>query len=209
MYNTFFVTMRFYQEDGNIASGSYSYIIKIDNNVMRCSRFDIVKGNEIKNYNSEETYNIGFVDNILVIESNDKSRIELMPKKQCSFMTGATGHFYRSGFALNPDNAYKNISSIIINLELGSDKKSIVPSATIEFTNGGKTTDAKVKVNSAGNLTLSWYAVYHPDTDTTDAEPDEFNILLIGEYQICIIGADNKVYDYSARTADSYLYPIT
>ena len=204
MYNTFFISMYFYQEDGSIASGSYNYILTIDQNVMHCTRFDIGEDNEIIDYNSEETYSIGFVDNILVIESNDKSRIELMPEDQCYFMNGNTNYFYRYGFLLNTDNAYKNISRFIINLELGSDKKSIVPTVIIEFINGGKTRDAKVTLNSGGNLTISWYAVYHPDTNTTDAEPDVVTIRLIGNYQLCIIDENDKVYDYSARTEKTY-----
>lgn len=204
MYNTFFISMDFYQEDGSIASGSYNYILTIDQNVMHCTRFDIGEDNEIIDYNSEETYSIGFVDNILVIESNDKSRIELMPEDQCYFMNGSRNYYYRSGFLLNTDNAYKNISRIMISLDLGSDKKSIVPTVIIEFINGGETRDAKVTLNSGGNLTISWYAVYHPDTNTTDAEPDVVTIRLIGNYELCIIDENDKVYDYSARTAKSY-----
>lgn len=207
LYNTFYVRMCFFTEDGTEAEGKYEYIYIIENNVMYCSRFSIGVDNTIILYDSIETYNIGFADNRLTIEAGG-SKTELIPQKLYRYIRNILSAYNVSGYLYDPDNAYLDITGISISVS-DENSGSFKESVTVYFADGGRTTDAEVKWNSWGNLTLSWYAVYHSDTGTTDAEPNCITISLIGDGPFFIIDEAGNIYNYGAESSDVYKDPAT
>ncbi|MBR3142683.1 MAG: toll/interleukin-1 receptor domain-containing protein [Clostridiales bacterium] len=206
LYNTFYVEMYFYTEIGSKAEGFYRYIYTIENNVMYCSRMDFGNNNEIIYYDSVETYKIGFIDNRLIIEA-DGSNIELIPRNLCYYILYLSTHYSAEGYLYDPDNAYLDITGISIGI---TNSKYDLPKETVKvyFKDGSYTTDAQAEWNSWGNPTLSWYAVYHPDTRTTDAEPNTISIRIMGEGPFFIVDEEGNAYNYTASSADVYKDPV-
>lgn len=208
-YNTFYVSMSFYTQAGSKADGRYEYIYTIDDSVMHCSRFIIGDNNEIVYYDdANEEYNISFTDNVLTLESDDGSTINLIPRLLYRYLQRLSSSYWIDGCLYNPDNCFNDITRIYINISSYDVDGTPHGSARVSFADGGETTDAEANFNSWGNITISWYAVYHSDTNTTNAEPNSITIRVIGngEYRdaLFIIDESNNTYNYSAQTLDTY-----
>ncbi len=206
LYNTFYVNMYFYTEAGNRTEGVYQYVYTIEDNVMHCSRISFGDDTNVIYYDSVETYKIGFIDNRLIIGSDD-IQVELIPRNLCQYVLNSSSRYYLNGYLYDSENAYLDITRICISI---TDEKYELSKETISvyFTDGSYTTDAQAEWNSWGNPTLSWYAVYHPDTRTTDAEPNTISIRIMGEGPFFIVDEEGNAYNYMASSADVYKDPV-
>ncbi len=207
MYNSFFVSMDFYTEDGVAASGKYQYIYTITDNRMNCSRFNIGDNNEIVLYDADETYTVSFYDNALIISADDGSEIELYSNELNKFIQGSNTVYSIDGYAYDVDNVYDDIVMFDITLLMNNDR-SLWETVTLHFTDGGYTTDAMLDPHTYGNFTITWNSVRHSDSGTTDYEPGEISIRVIGSGSpfsaLFIVDEEGNYYNYSADTIDSY-----
>lgn len=206
-YNAFYVEMSFYSEDGTGTAGLFHYVYTIEDNVMRCARYNIGENNEVTYYNADESYKLSFIGNTLSIESEDGCKIELIPFHLNRFVHGYSAFYVMEGFLYDPKNAYSDISGMRLEVCM-TNENNTEAFADIYFKNDGYTQDAEVEFHSYDYFTISWYAVYHPDTRTTDAEPNTISIRLIGDGTFFIVDEENNTYNYGAKSSEVFKDPV-